>query len=43
MKNNAEFFKGYCAFVSFSQERYGKSTLFEKEQADMGLGVDPGL
>ena len=34
---NAEFFKDYRDFVSFQPERYGKATLFENEQALVGL------
>lgn len=32
-----EFFKNYRSFVSFQDERYGKSTLFENEQILVGL------
>lgn len=35
--SNADFFKDYRAFVSFQQERYGKSTLFENEHILVGL------
>jgi quercetin dioxygenase-like cupin family protein len=35
--SNADFFKDYRKFISFQQERYGKSTLFENEHILVGL------
>ena len=38
-----EFFKDYRAFVSFQDNRYGKSTLFENEHILVGLNcLEPG-
>ena len=41
--DNTEIFKNYKDFVSFRDERYGKSTLFENEHILVGLNcLEPG-